>query len=274
MAVIIVVVIEKNCKTLLTGKQLEAALKQPCYSLLPKVTNNKNKPIADYVIDNPTSDAAEAVRNLRLNIKLNTYTKSKNGQVVMLTSSKANEGKTTLSTWLGHIGAKSGEKVIIIDADLRQPRLHKALGTENTLSLVDYLTGSDKLDNVIDKDLSSGLHAIYGRSVPANALDLICSHKMEDLIRSLKKDYDLIIIDTPACMAIPDARAVQRYSDLILYIVAWNKTNREVIHSGLSQFIKLETPDIATVLTNIDVKKHVQYGYGDVVSDYGTYKPV
>ncbi len=273
-AFIFVVIIEKINKTFLTGKQLETALKQPCYSLLPKLENNKDKIIANYVIDNPTSDIAEAVRNLRLNIKLNTHTKSKNTQVVMLTSSKSNEGKTTLSTWLGHLSAKSGEKVVIIDADLRQPRLHKALGTENTLSLVDYLTGSDKLENIIDKDFSSGLHAIYGRSVPANALDLICSHKMADLIKNLKKDYDLIIIDTPACMAIPDARAVQRYCDLLLYIVAWNKTHREVIHNGISQFINSETSDIATVLSNIDVKKHVQYGYGDVISDYGIYKPV
>ncbi len=273
-AAIIVIIIEKNNKTFLTGKQLEAAFKQPCYALLPRVKSDKDKPIANYVIDNIESDIAEAVRNLRLNIKLYSNIKSKTAQVVMLTSSIADEGKTTLSTWLGHLSAKAGERVIIIDTDLREPRLHKALGTDNTLSLVDYLTGSDKLENVIDKNLQSGLHAIYGRSVPASALDLICSNKMDDLIRNLKKDYDLIIIDTPACMAIPDARAVRIYCDLMLYIVSWNKTDREVIHRGLSQFTNLEKPDIATVLTNIDVKKHVQYGYGDVISDYGTYKPV
>ena len=138
---------------------------------------------------------------------------------------------------------------------------------------MDYLSGAHKLEEVIDTKDPSGLHAIYGRAVPNSALDLVSSKKMDKLILSLKNDYDLIIIDTPACMAVSDARAIQKNCDQLLYVVAWHRTRKEVVHSGLSQFDKFENLQISTVLTNVDVKKHVQFGFGEVVSDYGTYKP-
>lgn len=274
IAIAIVVLIEKNRKTFLNGRQLEATLNQPCYGLVPKVTGDQDKALADFAMDHPDSDLAEAMRTLHLNIKLRTNSKGKEGQVVAITSSKPNEGKTTLCSWLARIAAKSGTRVLLIDADLRKPSIHTSLGTKNTLSLVDYLSGRNKLEDVIDKTVARGLHVLYGRSVPNSALDLMSSRKMDKLIAVLKQEYDLIIIDTPACMAVSDARAIQKNSDLLLYVVAWHKTRREVVHSGISQFLKFGTPRIATVLSHIDVKKHVQLGYGEVVSDYGAYKPV
>lgn len=273
IAALIVIMIEKNRKTFLSGRQIENALHQPCYALIPNVKGDKDKALADYVIDHPSSDVAEAVRALHLNIKLNAGAKNSKCKVVTITSSKPNEGKTTLCAWLGRLSAKSGSRVLLIDADLRSPCLHTSLGKKNTLSLVDYLSGANKIEEIIDTKDPSGVHVIYGRSVPNSALDLVSSKKMDKLILSLRNDYDLIVIDTPACMAVSDARAAHKNSDLLLYAVAWHKTRREVVHNGLSQFVGSETPQIATVLSNIDVKKHVQFGYGEVVSDYGAYKP-
>ncbi len=274
LAMLIVILIEKNRKTFLNGGQLESTTDHACFALIPNVKGDKGKAMADYVLDHPSSDVAEAVRNLALNIKLSAKkTTRKTGQVMMLTSSKPNEGKTTLCAWLARLSARSGMRVLLIDGDLRSPCLHTSLGRKNTLSLVDYLSGAHKLEEVIDTKDPSGLHAIYGRAVPNSALDLVSSKKMDKLILSLKNDYDLIIIDTPACMAVSDARAIQKNCDQLLYVVAWHRTRKEVVHSGLSQFEKFENLQISTVLTNVDVKKHVQFGFGEVVSDYGTYKP-
>lgn len=272
IALLTAIIFERNRKTFISGKQAEQILGRPCYALIPQVESDKDKLLSDYVLNNPSSDVAEAVRALRLTIKLQAKNSGTESKVVMLTSSSANEGKTTISSWLARLSAQSGERVLLIDGDLRNPSVHKSLSTKNTASLVDYLGGAEKLDTVIDKTDTTGLHVIHGRSVPNSALDLVSSDKLEQLIRAVKKSYDLIIIDTPACMAVSDARALQPYADILLYIVGWNSTKHEVVHSGLSQFLHSETPRIATVLSNIDVKKHVQFGFGEIIGEYGPIK--
>ncbi len=275
-AIAIVLMIEKSRNNFLSGRQLEEALNLPCYALIPKVKKDSNQHIADYVTNNPSSPTSEAVRALRLIMKLRAEsdkdTNTQDSKVITITSSLPNEGKTTISSWMAKLAAKSGERVILIDADLRRPSVHKHFGQQNTISLVEYLGNQNKIEDVINTNDPSGLHVIYGRSVPNSALDLTSSDKMEQLIRSLRKAYDLIIIDSPACMAASDARALEKISDQLLYIVQWNKTPREVVHNGISQFSQFGNSRIATVLTNIDLKKHVQFGYGNAISDYSDYK--
>ncbi len=272
ISVLISILIEKNRNTFLSARQLEEYLNLPCFALVPKANKDKDKSLASYIIENPSSPTAEAVRSLRLVLKLHADAKNLSCKVVTITSSFQNEGKTTLSSWIAQIAAKSGKRVILIDADLRAPSIHKCFNKENKLSLVEYLSGKNRLDEIVDTSNPFGLHVIYGRSVPNSALDLISSEKMDQLIRSLRKTYDMVIIDSPACMAVPDARALERYSDQIIYAVLWNKTHRQVVHNGISQFLKFGKPPIATVLTNIDLKKHIQFGYGNSINYYERYK--
>ena len=224
-------------------------------------------------MENPGSDLAEAVRALRTSIKLGVKEKRHSGRVIALTSSYTNEGKTTLSTMLARSAARTGERVLLIDADLRTPSVHKTTGRKPPNSLVDFLSGKSKPEEIIDTKDPSGMHVIYSHAVPYSALDFLSSRKMDKLIMAVRSEYDLVIIDTPASMALSDARAIQKNCDLLLYLVAWHKTRHEVVHNGISQFTKSENQEIATVLSKVDVKKHVQYGFGSVVSDYGTYQP-
>ncbi len=265
-------ILERKRAGFISARQIEEELELPCFSLIPEAKADKTQPIAQYVLDNPASIISEAVRTLRLNIKLREQAIQTETKVITITSSLAGEGKTTLSAWLGLISAQSGERVILIDADLRRPSIGKAFGTKSPFALVDYLTGRQKLENIIDTSSRTGLHIIHGRSVTNSALDLIASEKMSALIQSLRESYDLIIIDTPACMAVPDARALEKRSDLFLYCIAWGKTKNEVVHSGITQFRKFSKPSIATVLTQIDLKKHVSLGYGQATQAYEDYQ--
>ncbi len=262
--------LELSRRNFLSGRELQDALGHPCYALVPQTKADKNKPLADYVIDNPISTTTEAVRTLKLAMKLNAAHDSP--KVIALTSSAPGEGKTTLSAWIAKLSAKSGQKVILIDTDFRKPNVHRTLGQDNTSSLVEYLVGAKELSEVLDTSDPSGLHVLYGRDVPNSATDLIASDKMTDLIQRLRDEYDLIILDTPACMSVSDTLSVARYSELLLYVVSWNKTKKETVHNGISQFEKFPNTQIATVLTNIDLKKHVQYGYGDAIIHYGGYQ--
>ena len=272
LGIFLALFIEKTRNSFLSGKQLEDYLGLSCSALIPRAQNSPDTTLSSYVVNCPTSDVSEAVRALRLSLKLRGHHEKKECKVVTLTSSFPDEGKTTLATWLGQLSAKSGERVILLDADLRRPRIHTNFRSQNTVSLVDYLNGKRKLETVINTDDLSGLHIIYGNAVPGSALDLLSSDKMEQLIRSLRKAYDLVIIDSPACLAVPDACALGKFSDQLLYIVSWNKTPREIVHNGILQFSKFKNVDISTVLTNIDLKKHVQFGYGRVVNYYNQYR--
>jgi capsular exopolysaccharide synthesis family protein len=267
LGVLIPVIVERRRKTFICGQQLSHSFGLLCYALIPRVEGEQHRNIADYVLDNPSDTLVEAIRSLRLNIKLKSHSDEQEDKIVLVTSSKEGEGKSMLCTWLARLAAKSGERVLLIDANLRDPSIHQILNGKNALSLVEYLTGKAPLDKVIDKTDPSGLHAIYGRSIPNSVLDLLSSHKMGDLMHDIREDYDLIIIDTPPCLTSADARALSPHADLLLYLVSWNKTKRDVIHKGLSQFLSFARIRTALVLSNIDVKKHIEYGYGEVISN-------
>ena len=263
---------EKLDNTFRSANQLEGDIGYPCYALIPHIENMTQTELARYIINKPSSTVAEAVRTLRMVLNLRPPKSGKKPKCVTITSSFPGEGKTTLSVWLSRLTAKSGEKVIVVDCDLRRPNVHRTFGQSNSNSIVDYLTGDASLEDIIHKDEKTGLHRIYARSVPNSALDLVSSEKMERLIESLKQAYDLVVIDSPACLAVSDARVLAKMSDQLIYVVSWDRTPREVVMSGVKQFRDMNYDDLAFVLTNVDVKRHVKYGYGDTVYYYGRHK--
>ena len=272
LGIFISFLLEKLDNTFRSPNQLEKATQYPCYALIPAMDNMNQKQLVRYVLDQPSSTVAEAVRTLRTVLNLRaTGAEGKKPKVITITSSFPGEGKTTLSCWLGHLAAKSGDKVILIDCDMRRPNVHRSLDKNNDISIVEYLSGKNTLDEVVHKDETSGLHTIYAKSVPNSALDLVSSDKMKNLVEALSQEYDLVILDSPACLAVSDARLLARYSDLTVYSVAWDRTPREVVMGGVKQFTDMGYDNIAFTLTNVDIKRHVRYGYGDVVYYYGMY---
>lgn len=262
---------ESARKTVLSGKQLEHITNVPCFALIPQARPEKSKPLQLHILDRPTGQCAEAIKSLYLNIKLDdpihaTKTNKKN-KIITVTSALPEEGKTILALWLAFTAAKSGEKTILVDADMREPSVHKYLGRRNPRSIVEYLADQNAYEDIIDENTTGGIDVITARSVPSASVDLITSPRMTALINELRKTYDRVIIDSPAAMVTADARALQKHSDLVLFTAKWNSTKDAVIHNALSQFLKIETPRIATVLTQIDLKKHTQYGYGMITSE-------
>ncbi|MFP4313760.1 MAG: GumC family protein [Alphaproteobacteria bacterium] len=272
LGLLLSLLLEKLDNKFRSASQLEKYCGYPCFALIPAVKNMTQPQLAQLVLDKPSSTLAEAVRTLRTVLYLRGKKDGEKPKVLTMTSSFPGEGKTTLSVWLARLAAKSGDKVILIDGDLRRPNVHKTLQKNNDLSLIDYLTDKADLKDVIKTDDDSGLHTIFAKSVPNSALDLISSDKMRTLIEALKQEYDFIIIDSPACLAVLDARILATYSDQTLYAVAWDRTPREVVAGGVKQFSDIGYDSLAFTLTNVDVKRHVRYGYGDTVYYYGNYQ--
>jgi len=264
--------LEKLDNAYRTSSQLESQNGYPCYGVIPSVEKLGSGAIGDYILSKPASNVAEAVRTLRMVLNLRSSNPEERPKVVTITSSLPSEGKTTLSSWMARIAAKSGEKVIVVDCDLRRPNLHNAFGVRPDKTIVEFLTGKADLEEVIKRDDASGAHVIYARAVPNNALDLISKDRMGKLIASLRKAYDLVILDSPACLAVSDARVLATHSDQTLYGVSWDDTPREVVSAGVKQFADFGYGALAFVLMNVDIKRHSKYGYGDAVYYYSRYK--
>lgn len=272
LGILISLLLEKLDRAFRSATHLEKETGIPCYSMVPLIEGIKAGEIADYILSKPASSLAEAVRTLRTVLKLRSGHDRSKPIVVAMTSSFPGEGKTTLSCWLSRVAAKSGEKVVLIDCDLRRPAVHQMIAGRGDKTIVEYLTGQAKLEEVIHKDTASGLHVIYAKSVPNSALDLIDSAKMKNLVASLRQVYDMVVIDTPACLAVSDARVLALQADQTLYCVQWDRTPREVVKSGIKQFLDMGYTNLAFVLSGVDVERHAQYGYGDTAYYYGRYK--
>ena len=273
LGVALSLLLEKLDNAYRTANQLEDETNYPCFGVIPRAKKwSRKKPMGDFILNRPSSNVAEAVRSLRMTLKLRSKTQDKQTKIVTITSSLPDEGKTTLSSWLGRACARGGEKVLIIDCDLRRPRLHDAFGKTPERTIVDFLTGKATLEQVAYKDKESGADVIFARSVPSNALDLISKQRMKNLILASRERYDLVILDTPASLAVSDSRLLASLSDQTLFAVSWNKTPREVVNAGVKQFADFGYDRLAFVLTNVDIKKHSSYGYGDAVYYYSRFK--
>jgi capsular exopolysaccharide synthesis family protein len=207
----------------------------------------------------PGSHVAESVRSIRMSLRLAKKDPEKKSSVITITSSSPDEGKTTLSSSMARLAAKSGEKTILIDCDLRRPKLQEAFGQKPEKTLVEYLTGKATLDDIIVKDKESGANVIFARAVPSTALDLISKDRMKNLIGFLRQNYNLVLLDSAASLAASDAKFLSSFSDHVIYTVAWNETSREVVNTGLKQFADIDENALALILTKVDIKRQSLY---------------
>jgi capsular exopolysaccharide synthesis family protein len=191
---------------------------------------------AAHVLQKPSSGEAEAVRALRTGLRLTGEKEGRPLKVITITSSHQDDPRTLLAVWLARLAARSGEKVLLLDADLRQPQAHVYLGHSNTPSLVDYLTGHNHLEQIIWKQDSSGMHVIFGSPVPNTALDLVSSEKMRKMMGYLRQGYDFIVVCAPPCLTSADAALLANESDQALYLVTARTTYRSTVRKGLKLF--------------------------------------
>lgn len=224
----------------------------------------------DYVLAKPLSAYAEALRTVRTAIHFSNVDAPP--KVVMVTSSVPGEGKTTFCVSLGRVLAKGGNKVLLIDADLRRPRVRTQSGADTSKpDLAQVLAGEVPAIAAIQKD-ASGMDMIIAHTKTPNPQDLLASHQMERLITGLRASYDIIIIDTPPVMAVADAAMVAKVVDTSLYLVRWATTPREVVLQGLKTMRGFNVRLAGVVLTQVDLEQQAQYGYGDYGTYYGRYK--
>ena len=224
----------------------------------------------DYVLDKPLSVYAEAIRGVRTAVHFSNVDAPP--RTIMVTSSLPGEGKTIFSLSFGRVLAKSGAKVLLIDADMRRPRVHSVLGLDKSKpDLARILTGEVQLAEAVQRD-ASGMDVVIARSKTPNPHDLLASNQMVRLLATAKEQYDIVIIDTPPVIAVSDSAVVSKLVDTTLYIVRWASTPREVVKQGVKRLTDYNVKIAGLVLNQVNLEEQKQYGYGDYGYYYSKYK--
>ena len=245
-----------------SGPQAEEVTGLPTIGLIPSLKGVTEKTPEEYVIEKPMSSYSEALRTVRTAIHFSDVDHPPKS--VMVTSATPSEGKTTFCISLARALAKSGNKILLVDADLRRPRIAHVLGLSNKRpGLTDLLAGTKSLAEVIEHDrVVPALDIIPARGKTPNAQDLLGSQRMQDFIRDVREKYDLVIVDTPPILAVADSAVVAKTVDTVLFIVRWAQTPRDTVVQALKQLNNFNCKVAGIVLSQVNIPELATYGEG------------
>jgi len=214
----------------------------------------------------PDSIPSEGFRALRTRVQFSRVN-TESLKTLLITSSAPQEGKTTIAVNLAGSFAQSKKKVLLIDCDLRKPSVHKLFGKDRIPGLIDYLVGSAKLDEVINKSSLSGLSYISAGTIPPNPAEMLDSQEMRSFLKQMRNNYDLIILDSPPVIAVTDSEILTSMVDGTLLVVSAENTEIEMMERSVELIRRENTQFLGTVLNNFSYKS----GYGSYYKYYYYY---
>ncbi|NHK29480.1 polysaccharide biosynthesis tyrosine autokinase [Parvularcula flava] len=258
-----------------TGEDIERVLGTQMITTVPSISSGifaakaaGMKP-EDYLVERPMSAFAEAYRTIRSNILINRdYGRPR---VVALSSAVSGEGKTVSAMCLGRICAISGDKVLVIDCDVRRHILSGNV-SETDAGLMEVLTGKAKLRDAIQKDPRVNMHVLPVSGEEPGKEDVFNTNAFRSMINMLKTKYDLIILDTAPVNAVADTRTVIDTADIAMLVVRWRKTPVRASKAAMKVLTKLKTPLLGAILTQVDTKAQGAYGYDGSYGYYATHQ--
>ncbi|HWL68960.1 MAG TPA: polysaccharide biosynthesis tyrosine autokinase [Geminicoccus sp.] len=263
--------LERRDQGLRSSRQIERLLGQQPLALVPRLDRlRRNQKPHQYLVAKPLSAYTEAIRSVLTTLKLSSVDNPP--KVILVTSSLPQEGKSTFVTSLATFAARSQKKVILVDLDLRHPSVARELGRPVAAGIVEFMVGDRTLDEVVQHDPATGLDFLPVKRQTANPTDLLDSQKMRLLIETLRQTYDYVFLDCAPVMSVTDSRVAALLADRVVFCVRWSKTPKDAVSLSFDTLRQTNVPIGGIVVTQVDVKKHAQYGYGDVAQYYGKYQ--
>ena len=243
-------------------EDVERYLQVPVLAVIPKDVGILHK-------QNGMSPDAEAYRILRTNIEFNR--KNPEDNAITVVSGGAGEGKSTTLVNLAYICAQGGYTTLMIDADLRRPRLHTFFDINNSVGLTNFLTTELMLEDVILQTPTDNLYFMPSGILPADAAGILNSRRMSELIQDVKQRFDLVLVDSPPILGVSDASVLASEVDLTMIVVQHRKLPRNMLVRVKQAVENVGGHVIGVVLNNVDVRSDSQYQY--YTSYYTYYAP-
>jgi capsular exopolysaccharide synthesis family protein len=222
--------------------------------------SHANKREQSSIIAHARSPIGESFRSLRVNLQYLTL--GKNANVIGITSSRESEGKTFCSVNLAAVMAYSGRRTILIDTDMRRPRVAAYFQLKNRKGLSNFLVGDGTIKEIINNTEHKGFDVIGSGPIPPNPIDLIGSPRMEELINTLKQTYSTIILDSPPLGYVSEYIILMKYTDANLYIVRSDYTNRNSLNKINKLYERKKITNVSILLNDVKGTKSSGYGYG------------
>ncbi len=264
-----VLIRETRNRAFRNATQLETTTGYATIGQLPMIPAKRRKDAIAYLKEKPSSAAAEAIRNLRTSVMLSDVDTPP--KVIMTSSAVSGEGKTTVALSLALNFATMGKNVLLVEGDIRRRVFGQYLKTEQTAGIVSVLTGTKSFDDVVIKSELLGADVLLGDKGQSNAADIFSSERFANLLTDLRDRYDVIIVDTPPVLIVPDARVIAQNVDATVFVVKWDGTEKEQVLAALREFESVRKPVSGLVLNQISPRGMKRYGYGNSYGPYSAY---
>lgn len=288
LGIAVAFVTEMGFAGITTGDDLEQRLGVRYLGSIPllgSVMRRGKQPPVMAILSDPRSAFAESFRSLRASLQFvqpvshgpsggqGQSLQSRSSRVIAIASALPQEGKTTTAICLARSMAMAGERVVLVDCDLRQHGVSRFLRREaDRPGLTEVLRGEATLDEAIIIDESTSM-AVLPVSMNADLdAELVTGDKMDRLLDDLRARYETIVIDTAPVLPIADARLVLGKADTAVFVVRWRKTPDHAIRAAFRMLPANHVTLAGIVLTRVDMKKQARFGYGDDTFYYQTYK--
>jgi capsular exopolysaccharide synthesis family protein len=248
--------------TIKSPEEIDSRFDMPVLGMVELLSPEKGT-IEEVVRKDPRSRIAENYRVIRTNILLSSA--EKHPKNIVITSTSPQEGKTATAVNLAAILAQSGGPVLIMDADLRRPRIHKIFGIDNNAGLSTYLAGESDISFVSSK-LIPNLSIVPAGPLPPNPSELLGSNRMKKLVASLEEKFDFIIWDSPPLFTVAESLVLCKMMNGTLFVTRAGKTTYEELGQGLKALDDIGARCLGVVINGLDLREsnsyyHRYYGY-------------
>lgn len=246
---------------------INVVLGRSCIGLVPQVSRLKNMRPHHFLLNNPFSAYTEAIRSVTV-AALELTNPRRKPKTFLVTSSAPQEGKTTLAISFAAYAARLHRRVLLVDLDFRHPAVLREIGVDAENGVLDLLSGRP-LAEVVQYIPELGLDCLSLPDHPTDPLAFLASEQVPNLIRKLGESYDCVVIDGASLLGTTEARLLASMVDKIIFVVKWGCTRQEVAQNALRLLPSAFEPErpvesVCTVITQVDLKKHARYRFGDI----------
>jgi capsular exopolysaccharide synthesis family protein len=230
---------------------IESVVGLPLIGIIPQIKKMEQPDKAQIVINNADRQVAEAFLTLHSSLRLKD--ESKNAQCILTTSTIPGEGKSFTTTNLALTFAAHGERVAIVDCDLRKPNVHKSFRLENRKGVIDICAGTATIDDVVIRGVHPNLDVIPTGGRAKNPTQILNGKNFESMISDLRKRYDRVFFDTPPLAAVSDALIILPLVDGSVFTIFFNKVRRKAAQFSAKKLLETNVPVFGAVLNGLNL---------------------